>query len=63
MAPTLNKRKAKQLIKSEEHVEMLSAQELQSIDTAIKAYQRKLIDTDWIALGLPELEEFRRKIA
>ena len=48
------------MTKSEDQNEMLSAQELQGIEAAVLAYKRKLIDTDWTALGLPEVEEFKR---
>ena len=58
-----NKRKAKLIAKSEEPIEMLSAQELLSIGTAIQNYKRKLAETDWNALGLPEVDDFRRRFA
>ena len=40
---------------------MISALEWQSVEEVIQAYKRKLHETDWVAMDLPEVDELKKK--
>ena len=48
--------------KSDEPVEFFPAHELQGVEEAMQVYKRILLETDWVKLGKPEIEDFKQSL-